>query len=167
MKPLILFHASCTDGYAAAYAAWECFGDEAEYVPMHYGPEPLKNLLYKGRDVYILDFSLPMSDTYMLAADAASLTWLDHHKTAFEMWCPDGEREFFHQEENNGQCDIYITLDNNNSGARLAWDFFHPDTPPPMVIKHIDDRDRWQFKMRGSREIHLALQSEQPWTFEK
>ncbi|HRH18663.1 MAG TPA: DHHA1 domain-containing protein, partial [Aquabacterium sp.] len=69
--------------------------------------------------------------------------------------------------ENNGQCDTYITLDNNNSGARLAWDFFHPDTPPPMVIKHIDDRDRWQFKMRGSREIHLALQSELPWTFEK
>ena len=167
MKPLVIFHASCTDGFAAAYAAWEHFGDDAEYVPMHYGPEPLKNLQYKGRHVYILDFSLPLNDMYMLAADAASLTWLDHHKTAFEMWCPDGEREYFHQEENNGACDLYITLDNNQSGARLAWEHFHPDVAPPMVIHHIDDRDRWQFNLRGSREIHLALQAEQPWTFEQ
>lgn len=167
MKPLIIFHASCTDGYGAAYAAWEHFGDEAEYVPMHYGPEPLKSLQYKGRDVYILDFSLPLTDMYVLAADASALTWLDHHKTAFEMWCLDGEREFFHQAESNEQCDIYITLDNNKSGALLAWEHFHPDIEPPMVIRHIDDRDRWQFKMRGSREIHLALQAEQPWTFDQ
>ena len=167
MKPLVIFHAGCTDGYAAAYAAWEAFGDEAEYVPMHYGPEPLKNLQYKGRHIYILDFSLPLADMYTLTAEAKSLTWLDHHKTAFEMWCPDGEREYFHQVVDNGPCEIYITLDNNQSGARLAWEYFHPDTTAPLVIHHIDDRDRWQFNLRGSREIHLALQAEQPWTFEQ
>ena len=34
-----------------------------------------------------------------------------------------------------------------------------------MLIKHIDDRDRWQFKLEGSKELHAALNSLKPWTF--
>ena len=36
-----------------------------------------------------------------------------------------------------------------------------------MLIQHIDDRDRWQFKMEGSKELHAALQSYKPWSFEQ
>ena len=37
MKPLIIYHRSCADGFGAAYSAWLRFGDEAEYLPMQYG----------------------------------------------------------------------------------------------------------------------------------
>lgn len=174
MKPLIIYHASCTDGFGAAYAAWNRFGDDAEYVPMHYGtitaPVNLIGMFgdtFADRYVFILDFSFPKEVMEWLFANSKGVTWLDHHKTAFEMWCPDGEREFFQEYEIALHRNTYITLDNNKSGAMLAWEYFHQDTAPPMVIKHIDDRDRWQFKLRGSREIHLALQAEQPWTFDQ
>ena len=36
MKPLVIYHASCADGFGAAFAAWLKLGDDAEYVPMQY-----------------------------------------------------------------------------------------------------------------------------------
>jgi oligoribonuclease NrnB/cAMP/cGMP phosphodiesterase (DHH superfamily) len=36
-----------------------------------------------------------------------------------------------------------------------------------MLIQHIDDRDRWQWKLHGSAEIHAALGSYKPWSFEQ
>lgn len=58
-----------------------------------------------------------------------------------------------------------ITLDNNRSGAYLAWEYFHPGTEVPMFIKHIDDYDRWQFKLPGTKQFNKALWSYAPWTF--
>lgn len=60
-----------------------------------------------------------------------------------------------------------VIHDNNESGAMLAWRFFHPGTEVPMFIKHIDDYDRWQFKLEGTKEINKALWSYTPWSFEQ
>ena len=60
-----------------------------------------------------------------------------------------------------------VIHDNDQSGAMLAWRFFHPGTEVPKLIQHIDDRDRWQFKMDGSKELHAALASHRPWRFEQ
>ena len=49
----------------------------------------------------------------------------------------------------------------------LAWHNFHPGTEIPMLIQHIDDRDRWVFALPGSKELHAALASYQPWTFDQ
>lgn len=59
-----------------------------------------------------------------------------------------------------------VIHDNDQSGAMLAWRFFHPGTEVPMLIQHIDDRDRWVFALPGSKELHAAIGSYQPWTFE-
>ena len=58
-----------------------------------------------------------------------------------------------------------VIHDNNKSGAMLAWEYFHPNTEVPMLIKHIDDYDRWQFNLKGTKEINKALWSFTPWTF--
>lgn len=168
MKPLVIYHDSCTDGYGAAFAAWMKLGDEAEYVPMQYG-QTTENIIWEDRDVYILDFSFPkdIMDAMLGGQECAKrVVWLDHHKTAFEMWCPDvpyekGDYIF----DDSGP--HLITLDDNKSGALLAWEYFHPGTEVPMLIQHIDDRDRWQWKLRCSAEIHAALGSMQPWSFEQ
>ena len=60
-----------------------------------------------------------------------------------------------------------VIHDNDQSGAMLAWRFFHPGTEVPMLIQHIDDRDRWVFALLGSKEIHAALASYKPWSFEQ
>ena len=165
MKPLVIYHADCTDGFGAAFAAWLKLGDEAEYLPMRYGQAKLHEALPfnpLNREIYILDFSFERQIMEFIFKDAKRVVWLDHHKTAFEMWCV--EERTLHKAEDD-RC--YIILDNNKSGALLAWEYFHPDTEVPMLVKHIDDRDRWQFKLEGSKELHAALQSYKPWSFEQ
>lgn len=164
MKPLVIYHADCTDGFGAAFAAWLKFGSDADYYAARYGDKDLPD--WQGREVYILDFSFPralMDDAFQLAKH---VVWLDHHKTAFEMWIGglfDGT-EGRHEQHDQVRD---IVLDFDKSGALLAWEYFHPNTEVPALIRHIDDRDRWQFKLEGSKELHAALQSYKPWNFEQ
>jgi uncharacterized protein len=37
MKTYILYHANCTDGLGAKFAAWMKYGDKATYIPVQYG----------------------------------------------------------------------------------------------------------------------------------
>lgn len=163
MKPLVIYHANCTDGFGAAYAAWAKLGHVADYLPMHYGDKlDLSEVVHAEREVYILDFSLPREVMDALFSGCKHVTWLDHHKTAFEMWCgavPDSGT--YHA----GASNYTIVLDNHRSGALIAWEHFHPEQHAPLVIQNIDDRDRWQFKLPTSKEIHMALQSLLPWDF--
>ena len=172
MKPLVIYHANCTDGFGAAFAAWLKLGDEAEYLPMEYNPSSHEHIICHDREVYILDFSFPKPVMDAIFQHAKRVVWLDHHKTAFEMWCKGvPEKGWICQRlnctEDNPSGNVHIELNNNKSGALLAWEYFHPITKVPMLIQHIDDRDRWQFKMDGSKELHAALRSYEPWTFEQ
>ena len=87
MKPLVIYHADCTDGYGAAFAAWLKLGDEAEYLPMGYEdkslhhPFDLREMVI-DRDVYILDFSFPRPMMEQMFVDAKRVVWLDHHATS-------------------------------------------------------------------------------------
>ncbi len=42
-KSVVLYHADCNDGFAAAYAAWVALGEDEEYVPVKYGGGGHKN----------------------------------------------------------------------------------------------------------------------------
>lgn len=174
-KPLVIYHANCTDGFGAAFAAWMKLGDEAEYVPMQYGDvknvADMNSVLAKAGipdgegEVYILDFSLPKDVMKWLFSEVKLVVWRDHHASAFKDHgftpnAPD-EPPIEPLTKHN------VLLDNNKSGALLAWEYFHPGTEVPMLIQHIDDRDRWQWKLRCSAEIHAALGSMQPWSFEQ
>lgn len=174
MKPLVIYHASCADGFAAAFAAWLKLGDDAEYVPMQYGKETDQfftledgtfdsDLNILNREIFILDFSFPRWVMDGLFSVAKRVVWLDHHKSAFEMWCEDGERSLC--EQSNGRDEVI--LDNNKSGAYLAWEYFHPGEEIPQFIRHIDDYDRWQFKIEGTKAFNKALWSYAPWSFKQ
>jgi len=132
MKPLVIYHSSCMDGFGAAFAAWLAFGsNDVEYLPMGYEDrqawfastfaQDRAVSTIDGRDVYILDFSFDYATTEYIFSNANSVVWLDHHKTAFEMWCPT-ERNLCvsHVGEQ------YVKLDNNKSGTtftrvKMAW----------------------------------------------
>lgn len=166
MKPLVIYHADCTDGFGAAFAAWLKLGDEAEYLPIAYNQQANPEMRFvKNRDVYILDFNYARDQMEYIFANAKRVVWLDHHKTAFEMWCGKYERGMRWHELQGRSDEVFILLDDNKSGAMLSWEHFHPTTEVPMLIKHIDDRDRWQFKLEGSKELHAALQARRPWEF--
>lgn len=165
-KPLVIYHANCADGFGAAFAAWLKFGSEAEYVPMQYGAPPIDSMIGKDKEVYILDFSFPKPQMEHLFRVAKRVVWLDHHKTAFEMWCGGKLYDFSSNEGGEDGLKIQIRLNNAKSGATIAWEYFHPDKETPMLIKHIDDYDRWQFKIEGTKEFNKVLWSYAPWNFE-
>lgn len=170
MKPLVIYHANCTDGFGAAFAAWLKLGDEAEYLPMDYMRatdgvakfhERVKiDCSISERDVYILDFSLPKAVMGWLFGHAKRVVWLDHHASVFKDWGV--PLDDVADELTLGLAqpnDHTVVLNNNKSGALLAWEYFYPGTEVPMLIRHIDDRDRWVFALPGSKELHAAIGS--------
>lgn len=143
---LVIYHAGCSDGFGAAFAAHKVLGGRAEYYAANHG-EPPPNVT--GKNVAILDFSYDLATTKEMIAKASSLIILDHHKTANERL---GDLPQLH-------------YDNDHSGAVLAWNYFHPGKEPPRFIKYIEDRDLWKWEMPYSKEFSAAFDMV-PWTFE-
>jgi oligoribonuclease NrnB/cAMP/cGMP phosphodiesterase (DHH superfamily) len=137
----ILYHDHCTDGLGSKYAAWKRFGDQAQYIPVSYGNAPPKQLDAYS-EVYILDFSYPRATLVALKKLCLSVVVLDHHKTA--------------QTDLEGLGD-WCRLDMSKSGCVMAWEYFHPDIPIPQLLLHVQDRDLWQWKLKGTKEVCAAL----------
>lgn len=173
MKPLVIYHANCADGFGAAFAAHTVLGDEAEYVPMDYKMTAHSDIpaLHKligpldDREVYILDFSFKTKKMMQYIFDVSKrVVWLDHHKTSFEMWCPGNITLYITDELDKYSAGCHIMLDNNKSGALLAWEYFHPGAQVPQFIKLLDDYDRWQFKIHSTKAFQKNLWSLAPWS---
>lgn len=153
----VLYHADCLDGFGAAYAAWRHFGDAAVFCPMHHG-EPWDIAKITGHQVFILDFSFPPETLEEIAALAKSVTQIDHHASAWRAWAgrffatATGPDFFQHP-----TLPLRVIFDLEKSGARLAWEHFHPNTTPPLLILHIEDQDMWRFALPGSRPFCRAL----------
>lgn len=162
MKPLVIYHASCADGYGAATAAWMKLGDGAEYVAKKYGDDAQEVFNHPAREVYIVDFSFPRDMMEDIIAYSTKVIWLDHHKTAFEMWTGEYKRGAFYKDESDKH---YFILDDNKSGALLTFEYFFPDVVVPQLFRTLDDYDRWQFKIEGTKEISKAIWSHAPWSF--
>lgn len=146
MNPLIIYHAPCPDGFGAAYAAWRRFGDEAEYLPAGHDNYPVLTDVY-DREVYILDFSFPRETILQIQEAAASLVVLDHHKSA------------------KGRLEgIPGVFDLSRSGARIAWDYFHPETRMPYLIEAIEARDLYTWNVAGAGDF-LAYLDTVPYDF--
>ena len=135
----ILYHKNCADGTGAKYAAWKKFGDAAEYTPVTYGHEPPP--MQEGSEVYILDFSYSREVLQALRKVMARVVVIDHHKTA--------------EEALRGLPDCIFDM--TKSGAVLAWEYFHKETISPKLLQHVMDRDLWQWKLDGTKEISCAL----------
>ena len=138
-KILILYHANCLDGFAAAFAAWVKFGDTAEYIPVNYGDEPPDAT---EKEVYILDFSYKRDILLRMEAKAKFLIVLDHHKSA--------------QEDLSDL--LFAVFDMNRSGCVMAWEYFHHSYSPSGLLM-IQDRDLWQFKIPGTKAFNAALRA--------
>ena len=149
MKTLVIYHAHCTDGLGAAWAAWKRFGSDAEYVPMSYNRAPPDVV---GRDVYLLDFSFKRSVVEQLCEFADHVTIVDHHKTAIEEWV-DSEGEKIGQYPMN----FHLVYDLRKSGAVLAWDYFMAPFSEPEILRLVQDRDLWQFKHHHTKSLAAYL----------
>lgn len=162
IKPLVIYHGNCADGFSAAWCFWRKYGDDCEYMAGVYQQEPPD---VTGRDVYLVDFSYKRSAVEKMLAQANSLTLIDHHKTAIDDLRP--LKEYIVATNGGGNGDRFGWFcDLNRSGATLAWDFLFPHEPRPLLLGHVEDRDLWRFKLPGTREIQACVFSYE-YTFEQ
>ncbi|MDD5030862.1 MAG: DHHA1 domain-containing protein [Rhodoferax sp.] len=149
--PLVIYHGrSCPDGFAAALAAWLYFDGQAEFLALDHGDvKTLTDLpVVQGRAVYILDFSFAEHLLRAIDEQAAKLVVLDHHLSAAEKLTGFKCR-----------CGV-VHFDMKQSGARLAWHFFHPKQPVPDLVRFVEDRDIWVWQYPESAGFLSALDME-------
>lgn len=182
MKPLVIYHANCADGFTAAWAVRQAI--EADFHPAVHGAPPPPA---EGRDLVLVDFCYPPHVMLDLQQVARSILVLDHHKSAAADM-PDRADEATENMNagpvvirldgalwggahtwgavreaqqsaswGGGYATIYALFDMDRSGAGITWDFFHPGKARPALIDHVEDRDLWRFALHGTREIQSAV----------
>lgn len=138
---IVIYHGSCTDGFAAAWVAHKVLPD-AKFFPAIHGQKPPD---VKGKKVYLFDFAYKREAMLRMKDEAKSLIVLDHHKTAAEEL---KDLDFCH-------------FDMTKSGASLAWHFFKDRIKGemPWLISYTEDRDLGLWQLPFSHEIAAAVNS--------
>lgn len=139
-KTVVFYHASCSDGFGGAWAAWKKFGSSASYVPISHVDKPPAGLT--GRELYFIDIVFPEGVMRRLANSNTRVTAIDHHITAEEI-VKKTER---------------FSYAVNHSGAILAWKYFHAGAKPPLLLRYVEDQDLWKFKLPYTRTISVIIE---------
>ena len=128
---LVIYHGPyCPDGFGAAFSAWKLLGDRATYLPADHGPSAPRGLDVKGKHVAVLDYSFPAAETARMIAEAASFVCIDHHASAVKELAdvPEANKVF----------------EMGQSGATLAYNYFHPGQEVPLLLRYVEDKDIWR-----------------------
>lgn len=150
MRPLVIYHGNCADGFSAAWCFWRKYGEYADYHAGVYQQDPPD---VNGRDVYLVDFSYKRQVVEQMLTVANTVTLIDHHKSAID----DLQPLFMQDSWTDKPKQLAHFTDLNRSGATLAWDYLFPDEDRPLLLGHVEDRDLWRFKLAGTREIQAFV----------
>jgi oligoribonuclease NrnB/cAMP/cGMP phosphodiesterase (DHH superfamily) len=142
---MLCIHHNDLDGKCAAAIVWKRFKGQSpvEFFETNYNqPGPDQNS-YFGQDVVIVDFSYKPEEMSIIVAGAASVTWIDHHKTAARYgYDLPGLRDF---------------TDKSFSGCELTWLHYFPTNAMPEAVQLIGDYDKWALKMEESKAFYEGM----------
>lgn len=136
---LVLYHGNCTDGFGAAWAAWNKFGDNAEYRGVRLDVAPEDD--FAGKEVYMLDFTYEKKYLSNFVSKNKKVVAIDHHIT------------------NEGLMNMATEhlYNISHSGAVLAWTYFHPDKKIPKILEYVEDSDIGKFKLPFIKELWMYI----------
>lgn len=167
MSNVCLYHASCSDGFTAAWVVHRFYYGDVECIPCSHAPgnshEPPWERIAPGDNVVIVDFSFRRDVMLRLAqhiGPGGCLVVLDHHATA------EAELGGLYREalDTPGTCATAVEFDMERSGAGMAWDHFYRGEPRPWVVNYVEDRDLWRFALPHTHEANAYIMS-LPWDF--
>lgn len=151
MKPLVIYHGQCKDGFCSAWVFHRKHGDNVEFHEGFYGQPPPD---VTDREVTLVDFCYPRDVMQAIASRCAALTVLDHHKTAAAAMAGFGQW----LREHHPALEVQVTFDMDRSGARLAWDYCFPTTTDaPWLVDYVQDRDLWRHALPDSKAINAYI----------
>lgn len=158
-RRVCIYHAGCPDGFGAAWAAWQAWGEEALYVPRSHD-DGLRASDYAGDFVLFADIAPPVPAWRELAEQVEELVVLDHHVSALDRYR--AEPALARDVEGAGH---RVVFDLAHSGAVLAWHHLHEGRPLPPLLAYVEDQDLWRWQLSASREVNAAISSH-PRSFE-
>jgi hypothetical protein len=151
VKRVCFYHAGCPDGFGAAWAAHEAWGDDARYVARRH-EHTIEPDEYRDAWVAYVDIAPGNEELLALGQVAAQVTVLDHHVTARERY--HGAPEVVNQIEELGHEIVY---DMEHSGAVLSWLYFSEGAPVPDLLRYVEDQDLWNWQLLDSEEVNAAI----------
>lgn len=175
-----VLHDADLDGMGAKYAAWYKLRGDAEYIELDHEEDrehpPWDALPSEPARVFVLDYSWDLDQLFELAS-RHTLTVIDHHDTLFDALSErgvglhvdttmdfEGRRAFgrigqlTQEQPDRTDSTFEVQLDLDRSAACLAWMYFH-QTEPPRLLKHIEDRDLWNWEMENTDEVLKGLEA--------
>lgn len=141
------YHHNDADGRCAGaivYRAMKEKYSDIEMIEVSYKDEIDIEKIKLMESIYIVDFSFKPEIMNKVLEKTAAITWIDHHKTAFE----------YGDQYDQGLEGI---RSNDESGCMLTWNYFYPMVPVPLAVTLIDDYDRWALTMEGSEPFINGL----------
>ncbi len=166
---LILYHQGCTDGLVSAVIALKYYIERNYHVRLYSivaGNLPIDLLLSSYPSnliIRLVDLSITMDEYGLLASHFNDLAILDHHETTYKS-CIENKADIFKHSLNTiglpegilyQYNKLYYSLE--RSGASLAWEYWYPNDPVPDLVRYVQDRDTWKFKLPNSREINQGI----------
>lgn len=131
-----IYHHNDADGRCAAAIALRtplAMKSEVELIEVDYKDNIDVEKIFNGEIIYILDFSFKPEVMEEVLKKTFNITWLDHHKTAFEYVY---------------SCKVAGMRLVEFSGCELAWKFFNPTLLIPCAVALIGDYDKWALKFQ-------------------
>jgi len=152
-RRICIYHAGCPDGFGAAWAAWQAWGEDALYVARGHD-DVLRPTDYAGDHVLFADIAPPPDAWRDLVEQAERLVVLDHHVSARDRYV--AEPSLGDAVEREGH---QVVFDLSRSGAVLAWQHLHPERALPDLLAYVQDQDLWRWQLPASREVNAAIGS--------
>lgn len=178
-KPdVVIYHANCMDGMAAAAIAYLRYSDvgvqyvadsdrDRDFIKNPLGPR----LDLTGKNILILDYCYNKQSLEQLREIAGSVVIVDHHTTALDA-VPKSATRIYADSLTTGSMSLaqvaeYMTPEmrmvivhsSKFSGAVLTWKLLYPNRVDlPELIRHIGDYDMYNIG-ENTIEVALALRS--------
>jgi len=148
---------------------------DTEFIPVSYGKSlsDQLNLAFRNSDIdkqktlYILDWCPEMDDLDECCEVFEKVILIDHHESAIRKLCNHYTiTEFDDSIPKN--LELFLAHNNEWSGAMGTAIWFHNHAEDykecdgdgliaHWLVKAVDDRDRWQFKLPNTKEINEGL----------
>lgn len=157
---MLIFHDNCPDGVGSAWWLARHIDGNVLAHPGVYGQPPPD---VAGVDVWLLDFSYPPDVMADIAAQARSVTVLDHHQTAanqpwdgWEVW---SSIDLFLTAGSSAR--LRVVIDQTRSGVGLVSELVRHlwGALPPAFLANIEDRDLWRFALPDTPAVCAAVTS--------
>lgn len=142
MNVLVLHHDDLDGrvaGYIAVHADWDGGPNRVSRIEMNYDKDPPWDAIKSADVVVIVDFSFPPAVFKQIQDLGKQLIWIDHHKTAI------ASVELAVNAKELAPIEGTRAL-TTPSGARLTWEYFHPDKPVPPAVDIVSRYDTWEHK---------------------